>query len=399
LAFALYPPVVSVPLQDLPVAAAALDGDGIVVAVNQRFVRLCGDEAAAALGQRLADVLAARDRPALEEVLQSLATLEAYRGSQKRSIRALRARPPSLWLSIDVARLGTGSVVPYLACLQALSKRRRSDKLPNPQFPSRCEQSESSGSNSIAFLTSQDGEQRPPSLMMLSHELRGPLMATRGWARMAETGVLSPEKVPRAFTVIERHAASLSGAIENLSDLSRRSTGSLELTRQVLDLNPLVQLVVESTLPAARQQHVNLTVTCEGGPLHVDGDRSRLEQIVRNLLDNAIRFTPAAGHVHVHTGREGPFATVAVSDTGPGVPPDLLPVIVEPFRRADGTVQRSERGLGLGLALVRELVRLHDGDVDVLSGEKGLGSTVIVKLPLAGTAARRVISRSTALSG
>jgi signal transduction histidine kinase len=214
---------------------------------------------------------------------------------------------------------------------------------------------------------------------------------------MAESGALSPEKVPRAFTLIERNAASLSGLIDNLFDLSRLSAGSLELTRHVLDLNSLVQLVVDSTLPRVRQRNVHVTLKRARATLLVDADRCRLEQIVRNLVDNAIRFTPEGGQVHVHTRREGSFATVVVSDTGVGIQPDLLRVIFEPFQRADETLPPADRGLGLGLALVRELVHLHDGDVRALSGGIGQGSTFIVRLPIAGTTAR-LTCQSSALS-
>ena len=154
--FSLHSPLVNVPLQELPIAAAALDRDSVVVAANQQFVRLCGDADSSPLGQRLADIVAECDRPALEEALHGLTTLQEYRASQRCSITALRAKPPPLWLAIDVARLGPGSVVAYLACLQAISRRRRTDSLPNPQFPARSQRPENSGSKSIAFSVMRD---------------------------------------------------------------------------------------------------------------------------------------------------------------------------------------------------------------------------------------------------
>jgi signal transduction histidine kinase len=124
--------------------------------------------------------------------------------------------------------------------------------------------------------------------MTLSHEFRGPLTAIRGWAQMAERGVVPPETMSRAFSVIGRNAASLSDMIENLFDLSRQAVGSLVLTRQLIDLNPLTQLVVDSTLPAARERNVILTARRAPATLLVDGDPLRLEQVVRNLVENVL---------------------------------------------------------------------------------------------------------------
>jgi signal transduction histidine kinase len=204
---------------------------------------------------------------------------------------------------------------------------------------------------------------------------------------LASEDSLPPEKIARALSLIGRNAASLSELIDGLFDLSRRATGALSLARRPLDVNPLAQLVVDSTLPAARRRRVRLTLRRAPDSLPVDGDPLRLEQVVRNIVENAIKFTPGDGQVEVQTARSTGFAEIVVSDNGPGIPPDLLPVIFEPFRHEDGSVRPSERGLGLGLALVRALVELHDGQVQALSGGPGHGSTFIVRLPLARSAA------------
>ena len=188
------------------------------------------------------------------------------------------------------------------------------------------------------------------------------------------------------MAVIGRNASSLSHMIEDLFDLSRRTTGSLALKRERIDLNPLAQLVVESTLPAARDRDVMLSVRRAPRTLPVNGDALRLEQVLRNLVDNAIKFTPAGGQVRVTTRCDGSFAELVVADNGPGISPDLLPGIFEPFRHDDDAVAPSARGLGLGLAIVRELVQLHEGDVRALSGGTGHGSTFVVRLPLANSA-------------
>ena len=379
------PSLVSVPLQGLPIAAATLDRDSVILAANHQFLRLSGQDSGLA-GQRLVDIVSDPDKPVVQDALSGLAAL-ASRIPQRCSVTVLRAKAPSLWLAIDVSSLGPQSAVPYLACLQAMPRRRRRDGLPERRLQPGCRRAQDLGWEFGAAAARRQNERWPPLLMTLSHEFRGPLTAIRGWTQMAETGLLPPEKLSRAFSVISRNAASLSDLIEKLFDLSRRSAGSLGLKRRLVDLTPLTELVVDSCLPGARNRSVILTVSRSRSALLVHGDPLRLEQIVRNLIENAIKFTPMGGHVHVHTGRSGPYAELVVSDNGRGISPDLLTEIFEPFRQDDATLGPSERGLGLGLALVKQLVQLHEGEVRALSNGKGHGSTFIVRLPLARTAA------------
>jgi two-component sensor histidine kinase len=378
-------PCVNIPIEGLPIAAAALDSNGVLVVANRSFDRLCGRPHSTCSGHRLADFVDGPDRPVVEEALNGLALLEG-RAPQRCRIRASRAKRPSFWLAIDITRLEPESMAPYLVCLQAIPRRRRLDIPPMRGLPASGPRSTPAGPASGASSALRDIKPWPPQLVTLSHEFRGPLTAIRGWAEMAAQGALPPEAMSRALTVIGRNAASLSDMIETLFDLSRRAAGSLALKREMLDLNPLAQFVVESTLPAARDRNVLLTVRRTHSTLLVNGDALRLEQVVRNLVLNAIKFTPTGGRVHVHTRCDGLFAELAVTDTGPGIPPDVLPVIFEPFRHEDGSVPPSDRGLGLGLALVRELVRLHDGEVRALSEGTGQGSTFIVRLPVVDAA-------------
>ena len=378
------PSLVSVPLQGLPIAAAALDANSVILAANHQFVRLCGQDGGPS-GQRLVDIVAERDRSVVEEALAGLAAL-ADRVPQRCAITALRAKPPSLWLAIDVSSLGPQSTVPYLACLQALPRRRRRDGPPERRLQPGCRRRQNVAGELGAAAASQRTDKWPPLLMMLSHEFRGPLTAIRGWAQMAESGLLTADKLSRALAVIGRNAGSLADLVEKLFDLSRRSTGALALKRRVIDLNPLTELIAESSQPAARNRSVILTVSRSRMTLPVNADPLRLEQIVRNLIENAIKFTPRGGHVHVHTGRAGPFAELVVADNGRGISPDLLTEIFEPFHHDDAILGPSERGLGLGLALVKQLVQLHEGEVRALSCGKGRGATFIVRLPLARSA-------------
>ena len=376
---------VSVPLQGLPIAAAALDHNRVILAANHQFTRLAGRDTTLP-GQPFVDIVSDPDKPIVQDALNGLAALDT-RVPHRCSVTALRAKTPSLWLAIDVSSLGSQSTVPYLACLQAMPRRRGREGLLERRLQPGCRREQGVDWEIGAAAVRRQTERWPPLLMTLSHEFRGPLTAIRGWAQMAQSGLLPPEKLSRALSVISRNAASLSDQIEKLFDLSRRSTGSLALKRRLVDLTPLTELVVESCLPAARHRSVILTVRRSRSPLLVHADPLRVEQIVRNLIENAMKFTPVGGHVHVHTGRSGAYAELVVSDNGRGISPDLLTEIFEPFRTDDGTLGPTERGLGLGLALVKQLVQLHDGEVRALSNGKGHGSTFIVRLPLARTAA------------
>jgi signal transduction histidine kinase len=236
----------------------------------------------------------------------------------------------------------------------------------------------------------------PPLLSTLSHELRGSLNAIRGWAAVAENGSLPSDRIPRAVSVIKQNADSLAALIDTLFDLSRNAAGSLVLKLELVDLNQLARLVAESNYPAAERHRVVLHSSCARGSLLVKGDRIRLEQVVRNLVDNAIKFTPPGGRVTVHTERRAPVAKLVIRDTGSGISPELLPVIFDPFRQGESRVAAADLGIGLGLALALELVRLHHGRIEARSAGKGRGSTFIVRLPLADSRAVDGLHRGSA---
>ena len=374
-------PVVSIPLCRLPIAAAAVNLDGVIVASNHRFERLCTEVDATHPPQHLAELVAEEYQDAVHEAFE---TLRAF-GKQPTaacSIKALRRRPPCLWLAFELVGLGPDGPAPYLVYAHALAHRRRDDILPLPRHAPSVHKPHTSAPKS-----GLDRKSWPRVLVMLSHECRGPLTAICGWADMAARAGLPPAKMSRALTLIVRNATTLSQMMENLFDLSRRATGSLALQRTAIDLNALARLVVESAQPAAHGHGVVLTARAPKVPLLVYGDSLRLEQVVRNLVENAIKFTPRGGHVQVHTIEDEPFARIVVTDDGCGISRELLPLIFEPFKHEDKTVQLSDRGIGLGLALVRELVKLHGGDVRALSKGEGEGSTFIVRLPTMKAAA------------
>jgi signal transduction histidine kinase/ActR/RegA family two-component response regulator len=219
-------------------------------------------------------------------------------------------------------------------------------------------------------------------LATLSHELRTPLNAILGWARMLEGGGLTAEGRDKAVGVIVRNARVQNQLVEDLLDVSRIVTGKLKLDVRPVMLPPVVEAAVDTIRPAADAKGVRLQTEIDPGGGPVLGDPERLQQVVWNLLSNAVKFTPRGGRVHVSLRRSSSHVEVVVGDTGPGIPPALLPVIFERFRQADSSSSRAHGGLGIGLALVRHLTEMHGGRVEVDSSGEGQGTTFTVTLPL-----------------
>ncbi len=220
-------------------------------------------------------------------------------------------------------------------------------------------------------------------IAIVSHELRTPLTSIIGYAIMLrESPSVGPE-VADALEVIERNARAEARLVSDLLDLSSITTGKLRLNSQRVELAALVEAAVASARPAAQAKRIRLLTDLAHGPGAVTGDSERLQQVVSNLLSNAIKFTHEGGRIEVKLGYAGPSAEIRVSDTGQGISPDFLPYVFDRFRQGDGSTSRRHGGLGLGLALVRNLAELHGGAVRAESVGEGFGSTFTVELPLA----------------
>ncbi|HEY9285254.1 MAG TPA: PAS domain S-box protein [Pyrinomonadaceae bacterium] len=219
-------------------------------------------------------------------------------------------------------------------------------------------------------------------LATVSHELRTPLTAILGWSQLMRRGQLEAESAAKALETIERNARSQAQLIDDLLDVSRIVTGKLRLDVLPVDPHSFIDAAVESVRPAAEAKGVRLQKVIDTGVETVMGDPARLQQVVWNLLTNAVKFTPRGGRVQVRLERVNSHVEIAVADTGAGIAPEFLPHVFERFRQADQRTTRRHGGLGLGLAIVRHLVELHGGAVRADSGGKGAGSTFTVSLPV-----------------
>jgi PAS domain S-box-containing protein len=220
-------------------------------------------------------------------------------------------------------------------------------------------------------------------LATLSHELRSPLNAILGWAQLIKVGSGDPRKVLRGVEVIDRNARAQAQLIGDLLDLSRIVNGKMRLNVHRVDLPVVLDAAIEAVRPAAAARRIRIDSVIEpiAQPLH--GDATRLQQVLWNLLSNAVKFTPEGGRVQVVLARVNSRVEILVSDTGKGIRPDFLPHVFERFRQADASAAREHGGLGIGLALVKQLTELHGGEVAAASDGEGKGSTFTVRLPLA----------------
>ncbi|HIK04975.1 MAG TPA: PAS domain S-box protein [Trichormus sp. M33_DOE_039] len=219
-------------------------------------------------------------------------------------------------------------------------------------------------------------------LATLSHELRTPLNAVLGWTQLLRTRQFDKTTTERALETIERNTRALAQLIQDILDVSQIIRGQLRLNIQPLDLTSIVNNAIDTIQPAADAKEITLKYESEPSIGVVMGDANRLQQIIWNLLTNAVKFTPKGGRVTVKVRRVDSSVEIQVSDTGSGIAPEFLPYIFERFRQADSSTTRSHGGLGLGLAIVRHLVELHGGKVYAISPGLEQGTTFVVNLPM-----------------
>jgi PAS domain S-box-containing protein len=217
-------------------------------------------------------------------------------------------------------------------------------------------------------------------LATLSHELRTPLAAVLGWARMLVNGQLDADKTRRALQAIERNAQAQVQLVDDILDVARGMAGNLRLNIQPIDVVAVTHRSVEAIAPAAAAKHIDLRVQAPA-PVAVAGDAGRLQQVVWNVLSNAVKFTDVGGRITIDVAARNGHAEVEVSDSGVGIPPAFLPYVFDKFRQADGSLTRQHGGLGLGLAIARHLVELHGGSIEACSDGEGRGATFLIRLP------------------
>ena len=226
-------------------------------------------------------------------------------------------------------------------------------------------------------------------LLTVTHELQAPLTVILGWVRFLQTKSLNPDITAQALATIERHATVEANLIKDLLDVSSILAGKLRLKSQLVDLASLVQNVTMTFREVVQAKHIQLIETISDEvPSNVFADGDRLKQVISNLLENAIKFTPKGGQVNIRLERLKSGVQITVSDTGIGIRPDFLPYVFDRFTQAEVPSRHAPGGVGIGLAIARHLVELHHGTIEVASEGEGRGATFTIRLPFTNSAQR-----------
>jgi PAS domain S-box-containing protein len=285
-------------------------------------------------------------------------------------------------VTITAMRDGQGRLIGFTKLTRDLTERKRSEAME----AAHQERAEILDAERNARIAAQRATRvKDEFLATLSHELRTPLSAILGWTQVLQRvgDAIDPAERRRAIEVIDRNARAQVRLIDELLDLSRIMAGKIRLDLQQIALADVVRAAVDSAMPAADAKSIRLTSILDPVSALVTADPSRLQQVVWNLLTNAVKFTPKGGQVQVLLQRVNSHVELSVSDTGIGIAPSFLPHVFDRFSQRDSSSSRTHGGLGLGLAIAKQLVELHGGSIRVSSKGEGQGATFFVDLPLA----------------
>jgi PAS domain S-box-containing protein len=346
--------------------------DGIITSWNPGATRTFGYTEAEAVGQSILLIVPPDRHDEEAGVLRRLRAGEVI--SHYETVRVDKAgRRMDISLTVSPIRDASGRVVGASKIARDVTERKRVEAERAALLArERAARAEADAANRA----------KDEFLAVISHELRTPLNAVYGWARMLQAGQIAGEDARRALATIVRNANAQVQLIDDLLDVSRIITGKMRLAVRPVDLRSVVEGALDTVRPAADAKAIRLQSVLDPRAAPITGDPDRLQQVVWNLLMNAVKFTPKGGRIQVLLQRINSHVEIVVSDTGQGIAADVLPFIFDRFRQADSSSTRHHAGLGVGLALVKHLVELQGGAVTAQSGGAGQGATFIVKLPV-----------------
>jgi two-component system CheB/CheR fusion protein len=347
------------------------DLDGVITTWNRGAERLFGYSAEEAIGKPATLIIAPErmnEEPTILERIRKGESVSYYETVGRRKDNSL----VDIWVTISPIFDEHGQIAGASRIARDITERKRAEEeLTNLLRSERAAREEAHAANHL----------KDEFLAIVSHEVRTPLNAIVGWIQLLRSGKLSSEQVEKALETIDRNAAVQAEIIEELMDTSRIVSGNLKLNSKAVALPSLIEAAVEGVTTAAEAKSIEIKIAI-GSEERIWGDPARLQQVIWNLLLNAIKFTPKSGHVEVRLARDNSNATITVKDDGQGIEPEFLPYVFERFRQAEVATSRLYGGLGLGLSIVRNIVEMHGGKVRAHSEGKGHGASFTVTLPI-----------------
>ncbi|QLE51396.1 response regulator [Nostoc sp. C057] len=362
-----------------PVGIFEIDTEGGCRYTNPRYQIICGLKAVESLEKSWLESVHPEDR---ERAVASWSAYIYEGRDYSEEFRFQTAQGIIRWVQVRSSPMlsGQGELLGYVGTLEDITERKQAEEVRAQVIREQTARQEAEAANRM----------KDEFLAVLSHELRTPLTSMLGWSKILRSKKLDDKATSRALEAIERNAISQMQLIEDILDVSRIIRGQLRLNVSAVNLISVMEAALEAVRPLAEPKEIQLNTVLDTSVGSVYGDPARLQQIIWNLLTNAIKFTPKGGRVEVNLsivcGEEQQitqkYAQIQVIDTGIGISSEFLPKVFERFRQADSTTTRSHNGLGLGLAIVRHLVELHKGTIFAQSPGSGQGATFTVRLPL-----------------
>jgi hypothetical protein len=352
--------------------------DGIIVSWNAAAERLYQYAANEVIGRHVSLLMVPTDVHELPGIMTRLRHGERIEHHETKRVRKDGTRV-QVSVTISPVRNAAGDIIGASAIARDMSERRR---LEEQRIRLLEEEREAHAATQRARQEAeQTSRAKDEFLAMVSHELRTPLNAIGGWLHVVRAKKDDPALVERALETIARNARLLTKVVNDLLDVSRFVAGRIAVDRQLVDIPPVVQTVLDAVRPVAIEKGVVVESTMDPWVGPVLGDSERLQQVIGNIVGNAIKFTPSGGRVNVQVTNDATHVEIVISDTGPGIAASFLPHVFDSFRQADTSPARVHGGLGLGLAIVRHLVELHEGTVKAESPGVGKGARFTVRLP------------------
>ena len=373
-----------------PQPTVAVEGTTHVVSyLNPAFARLVGKERKELVGRPFAEAVPEGERNGCLALLDRVFRTGVPENLAEQEHRHVSPGPAywsyAVWAILGEDESPAGVMIQVTDSTETALYRRQAAAMNEALLVSATRQHELVGeAEALGGRLQAAVRARDHFLAVLSHELRNPLAAMSGAMQLLKLAGEEPGAAERSRAMMERQLGQIVRLVGDLLDVSRISTGKLELRRERVDLASVVREAVEASGPQIVRQGHELTVTFPPEPILLDADPTRLVQVLLNLLSNAAKYSERGGHIRLSVERDGGEVVVSVRDTGIGIPAAVLPRVFDLFVQADTAWQRAQGGLGIGLSLVREFVGLHGGRVEARSDGPGKGSEFVVRLPAAG---------------